>query len=81
LIKAAYMSKGGKGSSAGINFQGKDAPWFRVYADPSPGTIATLPRTMTHYVATEWGIVSLKGLSTWERAEKNDLHRPPGLSG
>ncbi len=34
-----------------------------------PGTVVTLPRTITHYVVTEFGMVSLKGKSTWERAE------------
>jgi acyl-CoA hydrolase len=34
-----------------------------------PGTVVTLPRTITQYVVTEFGMVSLKGKSTWERAE------------
>lgn len=34
-----------------------------------PGSIVTLPRTVTHYVVTEYGKVCLKGKSTWERAE------------
>ena len=35
-----------------------------------PGTITTVPRSQTHYVATEYGIANLMGASTWERAEK-----------
>lgn len=35
----------------------------------SPGTIVTVPRSIVQYVATEFGIVQLKGKSTWERAE------------
>lgn len=33
------------------------------------GTIVTLPRAATHLVVTEYGVVNLKGLSTWERVE------------
>lgn len=29
----------------------------------------TVPRTLTHYVATEWGVVNLRGLSNTQRAE------------
>ncbi|MGE5422062.1 MAG: acetyl-CoA hydrolase/transferase family protein [Ignavibacteriales bacterium] len=72
LIKAAFMSRGGKGIIClASTFKEKDGSVVsRIRPTLAPGTIATLPRTMTHYVATEWGIVSLKGLSTWERAEK-----------
>ncbi|WP_066635789.1 acetyl-CoA hydrolase/transferase family protein [Desulfolucanica intricata] len=34
-----------------------------------PGAIVTTPRTIVMYVVTEYGIVNLKGKSTWERAE------------
>ncbi len=33
------------------------------------GTIVTVPRTVTHKIVTEFGVASLKGKSTWERAE------------
>jgi acyl-CoA hydrolase len=29
----------------------------------------TVPRSIVQYVATEYGIVQLKGKSTWERSE------------
>lgn len=72
LIKAAFMSRGGKGIIClASTFKEKDGTVVsRIRPTLAPGTIATLPRTMTHYIATEWGIVSLKGLSTWERAER-----------
>jgi acyl-CoA hydrolase len=35
----------------------------------SPGSVVTIPRTIVHYVVTEYGIVNLKGRSTWERAQ------------
>ena len=44
-----------------------------VYSLISPvmkeGTIVTIPRMCTDYIVTEYGAVSLKGKSTWERAE------------
>jgi acyl-CoA hydrolase len=33
------------------------------------GSIVTDPRSLVSYVVTEYGIVNLKGKSTWERAE------------
>lgn len=33
------------------------------------GTTVTDPRSQTNYIATEYGMVNLMGLSTWERAE------------
>ena len=35
-----------------------------------PGTITTLTRVMINYIVTEFGWISLKGDSTWIRAEK-----------
>lgn len=33
------------------------------------GATVTVPRSITSYVVTEFGIAMLKGKSTWERAE------------
>ncbi|WP_269719620.1 acetyl-CoA hydrolase/transferase family protein [Desulforapulum autotrophicum] len=67
----AYHSKGGKSficlSSTIIDNTGKLQSRIRPVFDP--GSIVTLPRTITHYVVTEYGRVCLKGKSTWERAE------------
>jgi acyl-CoA hydrolase len=41
----------------------------RIVPTLDPGTIVTVPRTMTNYVVTEYGAVDLKAKSTWERAE------------
>jgi acyl-CoA hydrolase len=41
----------------------------RIVPTLSPGSIVTVPRSIVQYVATEYGIVQLKGKSTWERAE------------
>jgi acyl-CoA hydrolase len=45
------------------NLQSRIVPTLR------PGSIVTVPRSIVQYVATEYGIVQLKGKSTWERAE------------
>ena len=67
----AYHSKGGKSficlSSTVTDRNGNISSRIRPVFDP--GTIVTLPRTITQYVVTEFGMVSLKGKSTWERAE------------
>jgi len=34
------------------------------------GSIVTVPRAATHFVVTEYGIANMKGMSTWERAER-----------
>jgi acyl-CoA hydrolase len=40
----------------------------RIVVGLEPGTIVTTPRTDVMYVATEWGVVNLKGKSVPERA-------------
>ncbi len=35
----------------------------------TPGAVVTVPRSMVHYLVTEYGKVSLKALSIWDRAE------------
>jgi acyl-CoA hydrolase len=35
----------------------------------TPGATVTVPRSITSYVITEYGIVNLKGESTWQRTE------------
>ncbi|WP_320041909.1 acetyl-CoA hydrolase/transferase C-terminal domain-containing protein [uncultured Desulfobacter sp.] len=67
----AYHSKGGKSficlSSTVKDRDGNIKSRIRPVFDK--GSIVTLPRTITQYVVTEYGMVSLKGKSTWERAE------------
>ncbi|WP_300670048.1 acetyl-CoA hydrolase/transferase C-terminal domain-containing protein [Desulfoluna sp.] len=67
----AYHSKGGKSficlSSTARNKEGQLISRIKPVFDP--GTVVTLPRSITEYVVTEYGMVSLKGKSTWERAE------------
>ncbi|HHW61465.1 MAG TPA: butyryl-CoA:acetate CoA-transferase [Syntrophomonadaceae bacterium] len=69
---AAYHSKGGKGilclhSARKNNKTGKIES--NIVPAFLPGTLVTMPASLTSYVATEYGIVNLKGKSSWERAE------------
>lgn len=69
---ASFHSKGGKGflcmPSTNMNRKtGKKMS--RIVPAFLPGTVVTVPSSLTNYVVTEYGIVNLKGKSTWERAE------------
>lgn len=71
FIFGAYRSEGGKGLIC-INstFKKKDGSvGSRIVPTLSPGTIVTCPRSVTHYVVTEFGYAQLKAKSTWQRAE------------
>jgi acyl-CoA hydrolase len=71
FIFGAFYSRGGKGiigiSSTFTDREG--AVHSRIVPTLRPGSIVTVPRSIVQYVATEYGIVQLKGKSTWERAE------------
>jgi acyl-CoA hydrolase len=71
FIMGAFYSRGGKGficlSSTYTDKQGNKKS--RIVPTLNPGTIVTVPRSMVHFVATEFGIAQLKGKSTRERAE------------
>jgi acyl-CoA hydrolase len=66
-----YHSPGGKAficlSSSVVDKEGVRRSRIRPFLEP--GTITTLPRVMVNYVVTEYGMVNLKGKSTWERAK------------
>ena len=68
----AYLSRGGKSFICmSSTVMGKDGTLkSRIVPTLTPGSIATDPRTCVHYIVTEYGMVNLKGLSTWERAEQ-----------
>lgn len=71
FIMGAYRSEGGKGLIC-INstFKKKDGTiGSRIVPTLSPGTIVTCPRSVVHYVVTEFGYAQLKAKSTWQRAE------------
>ncbi len=66
----AFRSRGGKAficlsSSRKI----KTKQISRIVPTITPGSTVTVPRTVMHYVATEYGKANLKGKPTWQRAE------------
>ena len=66
----AYRSKGGKAFLCmSSTFDKKGTSLSRIKPLLTEGTIVTIPRSMVSYVVTEYGIVNLKGMSTWQRAE------------
>ncbi|MBS6547073.1 MAG: butyryl-CoA:acetate CoA-transferase [Butyricicoccus pullicaecorum] len=71
FVMGAYLSKGGKSFICmASTFKQKDGTIAsRIRPTLSNGSIVTDPRSATHYVCTEYGMVCLKGKSSWERAE------------
>ena len=72
FVMGAYLSKGGKSFIClSSTMTGKDGQLkSRIVPTLTQGTIVTDPRSAVHYLVTEYGMVNLKGASTWERAEK-----------
>ena len=72
FLTGAFFSDGGKGilcmTSTYTTADGEVKS--RIVPTMSPGNVVTDPRSQAFYFATEFGIVNLAGLSTWERAEK-----------
>ncbi|PKN33997.1 MAG: butyryl-CoA:acetate CoA-transferase [Deltaproteobacteria bacterium HGW-Deltaproteobacteria-19] len=71
FIFGAFNSRGGKGIIAlSSTFTDKKGNVHsRIVPTLKLGSIVTVPRSCVQYVATEFGIVQLKGKSTWQRAE------------
>lgn len=71
FVLGAYKSKGGKSficlSSTFKNKQGELQS--RIRPTLTNGSIVTDTRANVQYIVTEYGMVNLKGLSSWERAE------------
>jgi butyryl-CoA:acetate CoA-transferase len=71
FVLAGYKSRGGKSficlPSVNINKDGSLKT--RIVPTITPGGIVTDPRSVAHYIVTEWGKFSLKGMSVWQRAE------------
>lgn len=71
FVLGAYLSNGGKSficcSSTFTDKQG--IMHSRIRPTLTEGSIVTDTRPNTHYVVTEYGMVNLKGLSAWQRAE------------
>jgi len=67
----AYESEDGKSflvfSSTYTDKEGKKHS--RVRPTLTSGAVVTTPRTVVHWLATEYGKINVKGMSNWERAE------------
>ena len=72
FVMGAYLSEGGKSFIClSSTVKGKDGTVrSRIVPTLTPGSIATDPRTAVQYLVTEYGMVDLKGTSTWQRAER-----------
>lgn len=71
FVLGAYLSKGGKSFiCCSSTFTTKDGQVkSRILPTLNPGSIVTDTRANIHYLVTEYGMVNLKGLSTWQKAE------------
>ena len=67
FVRGAFASPGGK-SFLAFYSTAKRGTISRVVPHLPQGSVVTTPRADTHYLATEHGIVDLKGKSTRERA-------------
>ena len=71
FLEGAYRSKGGKGFIC-LNSARKDKEGnlkSNIVPFIPGGSVVSGPRTMIHYVATEYGVAKLSGLSMRERAQ------------
>ena len=71
FVLGAYLSNGGKSFiCCSSTYKTKDGQVkSRILPTLNPGSIVTDTRANTHYLVTEYGIVNVKGLSTWQKAE------------
>lgn len=72
FLEGAYRSQGGKGFIC-INSSRMTKEGVRksnIVPFIPAGSVVSAPRTIIEYVATEFGVVKLSGLSVFERAEK-----------
>jgi len=72
FVLGAYLSKGGKSFiCCSSTVTAKDGTVSsRIRPTLQEGSIVTDTRANIHYLVTEYGMVNLKGVSTWEKAEK-----------
>ena len=71
FVLGGYLSEGGKSflccPSTYVDKKGETHS--RIRATLSTGTIVTDTRANTNYIVTEYGMINVKGLTTWQRAE------------
>lgn len=71
FVLGAYLSNGGKSFiCCSSTFTGKDGVIHsRIRPTLAEGSIVTDTRANIHYFVTEYGLVNLKGLSSWQKCE------------
>lgn len=70
FVEGAYKSKNGQSFVCMTStFESKGETISRIKPVLTLGSTVTDPRTATHMIVTEYGIVNMKGKSTWQRAE------------
>ncbi|MGN0349437.1 MAG: butyryl-CoA:acetate CoA-transferase [Roseburia sp.] len=71
FVLGAYLSNGGKSFIClSSTFKDKEGNLkSRIMPTLNTGSVVTDTRTNVQYVVTEHGMINLKGLSTWQRAE------------
>lgn len=71
FVMGAFQSKGGQSFLCTPSTRKKKDGTVESLIVPRlpEGSIVTVPRSGVHYIVTEFGMVNLKGKSTWERAE------------
>jgi itaconate CoA-transferase len=67
FVRGAFNSNGGK-SIIAFRSTAKDGAVSRIVPTLETGAVVTVPRMDTQYLATEYGIVQVKGKSTRDRA-------------
>ena len=72
FVMGAYLSKGGKSFICmSSTMTAKDGTLkSRIVPTLTNGSICTDPRSTIQYLVTEYGMINLKGLNTWQRAEQ-----------
>lgn len=72
FVMGAYLSNGGKSFlCCSATMQGKDGSLkSRIKPILTSGAVVTDTRANVQYLVTEYGMVNLKGTSTWERTER-----------
>ena len=69
FVRGAYAAPEGKSFMClSSTYTGRGMPESRIVVELTPGNVVTTPRTDIMYVATEYGMVNLKGMSVAERA-------------
>lgn len=70
FVTGATMSRGGKAFLCMTStYKSRDGALHSRIVPTFSGDIVTTPRSQVFYMATEYGLVNLAGLTTWERAD------------